>query len=160
MPTHADPLVSENDWAKVPLRNKWWFQAVLTFLIIPVGLAFVLFVPAYQKRKGKVERVGKGAKSILAVLGTVLVIFGLAKLGSGSSSLEVTLFGMGMRIMNVGTEPIEVRGSLINGRAECSPPRTPKTLKVGEEVGWRSECLPIIRATITTNKGDLTYSFR
>jgi len=44
-------------WADVKLKNKWWFQGLLTFVIPLAGLIF-LFMKSYQKgRKGEAKRV-------------------------------------------------------------------------------------------------------
>ncbi len=45
-------------WSDVELKNKWWFQGLLTFVVPLVGLIY-LFMKSYQKgRKGEAKRVG------------------------------------------------------------------------------------------------------
>lgn len=60
--SQAQPLAQANGlalaWAEVKLKNKWWFQGLLTFVIPLAGLIF-LFMKSYQKgRKGEAKRVG------------------------------------------------------------------------------------------------------
>ncbi|MBY0568174.1 MAG: SHOCT domain-containing protein [Hyphomonadaceae bacterium] len=60
--SQAQPLAQANGlalaWAEVKLKNKWWFQGLLTFVIPLAGLIF-LFMKSYQKsRKGETKRVG------------------------------------------------------------------------------------------------------
>jgi hypothetical protein len=68
------------DWSSVRLRNKWWFQAVLTLLIIPVGIILMLSCTAYHKKRGQIVRVGKGAKFLLITIALLLWAFNVAKL--------------------------------------------------------------------------------
>jgi hypothetical protein len=161
MSAQDDPMVMANDWSKIPTTNKWWFQAVLTFLVVPLGLVFVLFVPAYQKRKGKVERIGKGTKSIIVALAIVLVGLSLTRWAGTASSddLEVMDRGAVLIIKNLGAGPIEIREVVINDRPECTTSRPAQVLKVGEMTGWPSQCFSKARATIKTDRGDLTYTF-
>jgi len=162
MSSNSDSIVSANDWSKVALVNKWWVQAVATFVIIPVGLTLIFFVPAYQKRKGQVERIGKGTKSILAVLAIVVFVFGLARWAANETSVELVVSDrgiLGIWIKNVGQGPVEIRDVVINDRAECTKPQPAAVLKVGDIMRWPSECLSKARATIKTDQGSFTYSF-
>lgn len=62
-PSHAAQSASATTsptlaWPDVALKNKWWFQGLLTLLIPLVGLLF-LFMKSYQKgRNGEAKRVG------------------------------------------------------------------------------------------------------
>jgi hypothetical protein len=96
------------------------------------------------------------------VLAVLLSVFSLARWAASISSddLEVVDRGMALSIRNVGAGPIEVRDVAINDRAECSKPRPARTLQIGETMGWPTECYSPARATIRTNRGDFTYTFR
>lgn len=162
MSSNSDPIVSANDWSQVALVNKWWVQAVATFVVIPVGLALIIFAPAYQNRKGQVERIGKGTKSILAVLAILVVGFNLVRwAASGASAdLAVTDRGiLGLLIKNVGDGPVEIQDVLFNDRVECTKPQPAMVLKVGSITAWPSDCISKVRATIKTDQGTFTYTF-
>lgn len=162
MSSDPDPIVSANDWSKVAFINKWWVQAVATFLIVPVGLALIFFVPAYQKRKGQVERIGKGTKSILAVLAILVLVSGLARWAANETSVELVVSDrgiLGIWIKNVGQGPVEIRDVVINDRVECTKPQAAAVLKVGDIMRWPSDCLSKARAMIKTDQGNFTYTF-
>lgn len=170
MATKTDSVVTANDWTKVTLARKWWFQVVLSFLIAPVGLLLMLFVPAYQVKKGTVERIGKGIKLLMIVLISVAWVRGLAFLAdlAPSDHLQVQLNQeRSLLIRNIGEEPIEIREIEVNRRPECKAGRMtvkdadafkPHTLQVGETAMWIANC-GIVRINIKTNKGPLEYSF-
>lgn len=84
-PTNGNVPYSE--WSEVPLKNKWWFQALLTLLIIPLGLIFVIFFKSYQKKKGAVARVGVGFKIFFVILMLCLWAF-VASLGGNPGSMS------------------------------------------------------------------------
>jgi len=74
------------EWSQVPLKNKWWFQALLTLVIIPLGLIFVMFFKSYQKKNGAVVRhPGVGFK-IFFVIMMLLLWAVLASLGANPGS--------------------------------------------------------------------------
>lgn len=56
------------EWSDVPQKNKWWFQALLTLVVIPIGLLFLLLFKSYKRKKGEVTRVGAGSKFIFSLL--------------------------------------------------------------------------------------------
>jgi hypothetical protein len=62
-------------WEAIPLRQKWWFQAILYLLALPIGILFIILCPSYQKRRGRVVQVGKGTKVFMVILG--LLVWGL-----------------------------------------------------------------------------------
>ena len=78
--------VPYSEWSQVPLKNKWWFQGLLTLLIIPIGLIFVLFFRSYQKKKGAVVRhPGVGFKIFFVI--AMLFLWGvIASLGANPGS--------------------------------------------------------------------------
>lgn len=82
------------EWSEVPTKNKWWFQALLTIVVFPIGLLFVLFFKAYHKKKGAVAKVGVGFKLFFVVLVLAALTF-LASIapqspdsGAGNSTTE------------------------------------------------------------------------
>ena len=170
MTAQTDPIVAGNDWKAVPLARKWWFQVVLAFLIAPVGLLLMLFVPAYQLKKGTVGRIGKGIKLLMIVLISLAWLRGLAFLAdlAPSDQLQVQLNQeRSLLIRNIGEEPIEIQEIEVNRRPECKAGRMtlndadafrPHTLQVGETAIWIANC-GIVRINIKTNKGPYEYSF-
>lgn len=162
MNSSTDSIVTDNDWSKVTLSRKWWFQAVMTFLVMPVGLALILLLPAYQNRKGRIERISKGTKSILVVLVVLVVGFNAARWIASQASVDLVITDrgiLGIWIKNIGSTPVEIRHVTINDRPECTRPQPAKIVKVGDIVAWPSECFSKARATIKTDQGDYTYSF-
>lgn len=170
MSSNADAVVAANDWSKVTLARKWWFQVVLALLIAPAGLLLMIFVPAYQLKKGTVGRIGKGIKILMIVLVSLAWMRGLALLADAavSDQLQVRLnMDRSLLIRNIGEEPIEIQEVEVNRRPECKAGRMtakdadtykPHTLQVGETAMWVAAC-SVVRANIKTNKGPYEYSF-
>ena len=67
------------EWATIPLRKKWWFQAVWALFFCPVGLVLLAVFPSYIRRKGQVRRVGAGAKIFVSVCLLLLLALALAR---------------------------------------------------------------------------------
>src|SRR4051812_30639081 len=100
-----------------------------------------------------------------------LAVVLLNRLGD-DTDLEVTIFKdaadiNSIRIMNAGTEPVRILAIDINNRPECMPMNfvnvarsgEPIELKVGESFGSLVFC-GVVRATIKTDRGAPTFSFR
>ena len=78
--------------------------------------------------------------------------------------------GRVLEITNVGTKPIKLIGLTVNDRPDCnvyrldailgnSKPLFPSTLNIGDEVSITGPC-QIIKATVETDQGSNSYSFR
>lgn len=63
------------EWSEVPTKNKWWFQALLTIVVFPIGLLFLLFFKAYHKKEGAVAKVGIGFKLFFVMLVLAALVF-------------------------------------------------------------------------------------
>ena len=76
-------------WDQIPIHKKWWFQALVTLIVVPVGLILLVFVPSYRKKKGQVIPVERWFKIAFAIF--VLIAWGmnLGRLGGGTSSASV-----------------------------------------------------------------------
>ncbi len=80
----AHAIADAPAWADIDLKNKWWFQWLLTLVIIPLGLLLVLFMKSYQRGKtGHAKRVSIGFKMLFVVLALVVWGVGIAGLVGG-----------------------------------------------------------------------------
>lgn len=80
-----DPPNFAPEWASLPVSKKWWFQALLTLLIIPVGLILMAAQKShFKKRDGSVAKrslVTKLMFGLLAVSVWAFNIFALTENG-------------------------------------------------------------------------------
>jgi Short C-terminal domain len=74
---------AQPDWPSVPLLSKWWFQRVLTVLVIPAGLLVMLTRRSYErKRSGEVRPASRTSKLVLGGLATLVWGLGIATIWS------------------------------------------------------------------------------
>lgn len=76
-------------WSQIPLRRKWWFQVVVTLIIVPVGLTLLVLVPSFRRKKGKIVPVERWFKIIFAVLVVVVWAANLNGIVSGTRTASV-----------------------------------------------------------------------
>src|ERR1700722_17538591 len=82
-PAPARTVSNPTDWSAVSLKNKWLFQLLMSFVMIPVGMTLMLFCVAYQKQKnGQIVRIGKGTKAFLIILAALVWALTLARLAA------------------------------------------------------------------------------
>jgi len=101
-------------------------------------------------------------KIILAAMAGVVALVLVLALVNGSSSLEVTYEGALLKIQNVGDEPVEIKGVVINDRADCAALNVMpqgNILKVGDSMVLMPLC-EAVRVTIATANGSDTYQLR
>jgi hypothetical protein len=74
------------EWAAIPFYRKAWFNAVAMLVFIPVSLGLMASGPIYVRSKGTVMTLKRRDKIILGVLGTLVLLFNLAKLAGGDDA--------------------------------------------------------------------------
>jgi hypothetical protein len=97
-------------------------------------------------------------KLILAIMGGVVVLLVLIGI-FGSDPLEVSYDGSLVKIQNVGDEPVEIKGVMINDRTDCAALNVMpqgNILKVGDSMILMPLC-EAVRVKITTASGSDTY---
>jgi hypothetical protein len=120
-----------SDWSAVPLKNRWWFQAVMLLLIIPVGILLMLFCPAYRKKRGQAVRIGKGTKLTSIILALLLwalnvaKLVGYANLGSAAGTLYSTV-AKGANSASSSPEADSVPGDALGA---CNDDNTKRTVR-------------------------------
>lgn len=115
-----------SDWSALPLRKKWWFQATMTLLLIPVGVVLMLFCTAYQKRKGEIVRVGKGTKAVMIVLWSIIWAYTAFKLiGPYNLGRAAGTVYRAVDNTSASTSPSQHEGTL----AACDDDETKATVK-------------------------------
>jgi hypothetical protein len=76
-------------WDQLPIHKKWWFQALVTLIVVPVGLILLVFVPSYRKKKGQVIPVERWFKIAFAIFVLIAWAMNLGGIGGGSSVASV-----------------------------------------------------------------------
>ena len=119
----------------------------------------------------------KWLKILIGVVAALFLVIRL--LGSyGAPDLELVrrdLFdaahdGKVLEVTNVGKKPIKLISLMVNDRPDCkvyqldavlgnAKPLFPSTLNIGDEVSITGSC-QIIKATVETDQGSSSYSFR
>lgn len=97
-------------------------------------------------------------KIILAILGGVLALL-LIGVFVDPDPLEVSYDGNLVKILNIGNEPVEIKGVMINDRTDCAVLNViplGNVLKVGDSMILMPLC-EAVRIKITTAGGSDTY---
>ncbi len=113
-------------------------------------------------KNARLNRVFKNTGFAILALAILVPGFDLVQRAAAASAddLELTAKNFVIIIKNVGESAIEIQAVIPNDRAECTIAQPIRNLKVGEVMGWPSECVATARVTIKTNRGDFRYSFR
>ncbi|MGE0271514.1 MAG: SHOCT domain-containing protein [Alphaproteobacteria bacterium] len=76
-------------WDQIPIHKKWWFQALLTLVVVPVGVIFILFVPSYRKKKSQVIPTERWFKLAFVIIAIIAWGMNLDKIVGGSTTASV-----------------------------------------------------------------------